>query len=224
MMPAAERCCVERLLCWCLQSVGDFLSWRQRVMDSTARACTVLINGTKQPLPWALLCMLSGVSGTVLLSALYVLLALYVWVNPAFYQWHPGAFTKRISELEWAAQQQSSAKMAAHFYSKINTELPSFCFSQWTQTFVRQDTCSKECISENVLFLRSPCLNDKNSISNQDPPLWFVLLFISCAGVTENVGLLSRSVAKFKESGWKKSLVWPLDFLQKSEVEVRHTI
>lgn len=67
---------------------------------SAAPACTVLIYGTKQSLPRAFLCKLNGLSGTVLLSALYVLLPLYVWVNPAFYQWHPSAFTKRISELE----------------------------------------------------------------------------------------------------------------------------
>lgn len=54
-------------------------------------------------------------NGTVLLSALYVLFPFHVWVNPAFYQWHRSAFTKRISELECTGQETGFAKRAAHF-------------------------------------------------------------------------------------------------------------
>lgn len=115
---------VERLLCWCLRNVGgDFLSWRQRVMgrEKEHNICPIPLYGIKQSLPWAFLYTLNGVSGTVLLSApwcsLYVLLPLYVWVNPALYQWHHVTFTKRISELEWTGLETGSPKWAAHFSS-----------------------------------------------------------------------------------------------------------
>lgn len=102
-MPAAERWCGEAVVlvsskCWRRLSV---MKAEANGQMSTVQLRIVLIYGIKQSLPWEDLWVEWE---RVLLSALHVLLPLYVWVNPAFYQWHHSAFTKRISELEWTGQ------------------------------------------------------------------------------------------------------------------------
>lgn len=154
MMPAAEHC-------WCCCAEPVMLvylkSWRRNTFFHLKSLCL----WEKEPIAPKPCVWLEWCERPVLQSApcssLNVLLSFYVWVNPAFYQWHNVMFTKRISVLEGT----ESGRRATHFYTcSSNINITKVCFflegsSLWSRKFsLTQHVVAKSHLCWDILETR----------------------------------------------------------------------
>lgn len=150
---------------------GQWKWWKSTV---TAPYCTYVWD--KAVIAPSVEYRLSGVSGTVLLSAswssLYVLPALYARVNPAFYQ-HV-MFTKRISELVRTARVNVLCK-----------ESNTFCKNH------KHEATFMEIFGTGSLNLH---------LALRAGRVWFLQLLQLCDDLTEGNSLHSRDISLYKNS------------------------